>query len=320
MQTRFTDQPTVDVVIPNYNYGHYLLECADSVLSQTGVNVRLLIIDNASEDNSAAIARDLAVHDKRIELLLRSKNAGPHASFNEGIDWARSEYFLILCADDLLAHGALSRAIHVLEQCPDAHLAYGATQKISKDEKRPQRPTIAGCGQWNISSGTDFIELACKHAFNPVAGPTAVVRTSVQKQAGYYRQTLPHTDDLEMWLRLALFGNVASTETVQAYARVHSNNQSAKVAGIMHWNREFEAGFRSFFENDGRDMPQAKQYLAAACDCLTKRAYWSAWSNLVRREEGSVSLMTFALKRHPLMALMPPFDYLFQRRRRLSPE
>ncbi|PQZ47775.1 glycosyl transferase [Ochrobactrum sp. MYb15] len=319
MQTPFTDQPTVDVVIPNYNYGHYLLECADSVLSQTGVNVRLLIIDNASEDNSAAIARDFAAHDKRIELLLRSKNAGPHASFNEGIDWARSEYFLILCADDLLAHGALSRAIHVLEQCPDAHLAYGATQKISKDEKRPQRPTIAGCGQWNISSGTDFIELACKHAFNPVAGPTAVVRTSVQKQAGYYRRTLPHTDDLEMWLRMALLGNVASTETVQAYARVHSNNQSAKVAGIMHWNREFEAGFRSFFENDGRDMPQAKQYLAAACDCLTKRAYWSAWSNLVRREEGSVSLMTFALKRHPLMALMPPFDYLFQRRRRLSP-
>ncbi len=114
---------------------------------------------------------------------------------------------------------------------------------------------------------------------------------------------------LGMLLRLKAF----------AYARVHSNNQSATVAGVMHWNREFEAGFRSFFENDGRDMPQAKQYLAAACDCLTKRAYWSAWSNLVRREEGSVSLMAFALRRHPLMALMPPFDYLFQRRRRLSP-
>ncbi len=76
MQTRFTDQPTVDVMIPNYNYGHYLLECADSVLSQTGINVRLLIIDNASKDNSAAIARDLAAHDKRVELLLRSKMLG----------------------------------------------------------------------------------------------------------------------------------------------------------------------------------------------------------------------------------------------------
>ncbi|ASV88304.1 glycosyl transferase 2 family protein (plasmid) [Ochrobactrum quorumnocens] len=318
MQPRSTNYPTVDVVIPNYNYGHYLLECADSVLSQTGVEVRLFIIDNASKDNSAAIARDLAAHDKRVELLLRSKNAGPHASFNEGVDWACSEYFLILCTDDLLAHGALSRAVHVLEQCPDVHLAFGATQKISKDEKRPQKPTIVGGGQWNISSGSDFIGLACKHAFNPVAGPTAVVRTVVQKQVGYYRQTLSHTDDLEMWLRLALFGNVASTDSIQAYARVHSDNQSATVTGIMHWNREFEAGFCSFFENEGRVMPQAKHYLEMARDCLTKRAYWSAWSNLVRREKGSASLMAFALKRHPLMALMPPFGYLFQRRQRHS--
>jgi len=318
MQTRTLEHPTVDIVIPNYNYGHYLLECAESVLSQTGVEVRLFIIDNASKDNSAVIARDLAAHDKRVELLLRSNNAGPHASFNEGIDWARSKYFLILCADDLLAQGALSRAVHILEQCPDVHLAYGTTQKISKDEKWPQRPMIAGERQWNIRSGTDFIGLACKHAFNPVAGPTAVVRTSVQKQAGYYRHTLSHTDDLEMWLRLALFGNVASTDSVQAYARVHSDNQSATVAGIKHWNREFEAGFRSFFENEGRVMPQAKEYLEMTCDCLTKRAYWSAWSNLFRREKGYATLMAFALKRHPLMALMPPFDYLFQRRRRHS--
>jgi len=40
--------PTVDIVIPNYNYGHYLLDCANSVLSQTGVVTRLLIIDNAT--------------------------------------------------------------------------------------------------------------------------------------------------------------------------------------------------------------------------------------------------------------------------------
>ncbi len=316
MQTQFIDHPTVDVVIPNYNYGHYLLECAESVLSQIGVKLRLLIIDNASEDNSAVIARDIAAHDERVELLLRSKNAGPHASFNEGVDWAQSDYFLILCADDLLAHDALSRAVNFLERCPDVHLAYGATQKIVKDEKRPQKPTIPSAGQWTISSGADFIGLACKHAFNPVAGPTAVVRTSVQKQAGYYRQTLTHTDDLEMWLRLALFGNVASTDNVQAYARVHSNNQSATVAGIMHWNREFEACFRSFFQNDGRDMPGANLHLARACDCLVKRAYWSAWSNLVRREKGTASLMAFALRRHPLMAVMPPFDYLFQRRQR----
>jgi glycosyltransferase involved in cell wall biosynthesis len=309
--------PTVDVVIPSYNYGHYLLGCADSVLSQTAVNLRLLIIDNASNDNSAALARTLSKHDKRVELVLRSKNAGPHASFNEGIDWARSDYFLILCADDLLSHGALSRAVHVLEQCPDVHLAYGSVQQLSINEGRPQKPSRAGRGHWHIQSGNGFIKYACKHAFNPVAGPTAVVRTSVQKKVGYYRQSLPHTDDLEMWLRLALHGSVASTQDVQAYARVHNGNQSAHVAGIMNWNREFEAAFKSFFENDATAFPEGQEHFEKACDCLTKRAYWSALSNLLRREKGSASLMAFALKRQPLMALIPPFDYLLQRWQRI---
>lgn len=310
--------PKIDVVIPSYNYAHYLAACTNSVLSQTDVDLRLLIIDNASKDNSAELARDLASHDGRVELLLRSKNAGPHASFNAGIDWARSDYFLILCADDLLAPGALARAVSMLEQYPDIHLAHGAIEKISENEKPPRTAPDRGKGNWNICAGADFIRFACKHAFNPVYGPTAVVRTSAQKEAGYYRPSLPHTDDLEMWLRLALLGGVASTDSVQAYARVHSDNQSASVVGIMHWNNEFEEAFRSFFENEGMNTAHAAMNFTTAQDCLTKRAYWSALSSLVRGEKGAASLMARALKRHPSMALIPPIDYLFQRRQRLS--
>lgn len=310
------DQPTLDIAIPSYNYAHYLAGCADSVLSQSGVALRLLIIDNASEDNSADVARDLAARDGRVELFLRSRNAGPHASFNAAIDWAQADYFLILCADDMLAPGALARAVTLLEQYPDVHLAHGAIHKISKEDTSAQPMATAASAEWNIRSGADFINFACRHAFNPVAGPTAVVRTAAQKQAGYYRKTLAHTDDLEMWLRLALLGSVASTEHVHAFARVHSENQSATVAGIMHWNREFEAGFRSFFEHEGMNMPHADRDFTAVRNCLTKRAYWSAISKLIRREEGAASLMGFALKRSPWMAVLPPFDYLLQRKKR----
>ncbi len=74
----------VDIAIPNYNYGRFLRESVESVLSQRGVNVRVLIIDNASTDDSAAIACQLAAEDSRVELCLRERNLGPHASFNEG--------------------------------------------------------------------------------------------------------------------------------------------------------------------------------------------------------------------------------------------
>ncbi|MDH7793426.1 glycosyltransferase [Ochrobactrum sp. AN78] len=308
--------PTVDIAIPNYNYGHYLLECANSVLSQTGVAVRLLIIDNASTDNSAALARTLAANDLRVELLLRPENLGPHASFNQAIDWARSEFFLILCADDLLSPGALARSAQLLQQCPDVHLAFGVAQSISEQERPPQKRAFVHGGDWDIVEGKRFIECACRHAFNPVAGPTALVRTEIQKRVGYYRPQLPHTDDLEMWLRFAIWGNVASTRDVQAFARVHTANQSAQVAGIMNWNREFEAAFRSFFEQEGREIAGASGYLEAARNCLTKRAYWSAFSSFLRGEKGAARLMAFALKRRPLLALLPPLDYLLERRHR----
>lgn len=307
-------RPAVDVVIPNFNYGRYLAACAESVLQQSGVDVRLLIIDNASTDNSREVADALAAGDDRVELLLRPKNLGPHASFNDGVDWARADCFLILCSDDLLAKGALERAARLLSLRPDVHLAHGAAGRLAGEGGALPAAGEAPAGEdWRIRTGSEFIEFACRHAFNPVIGPTALVRTSVQKAAGHYRPSLSHTDDLEMWLRIALHGSVASTRRIQAHARSHPHNQSATVDGILHWNREFEAGFRSFFEHEGAVMPDRQRLFALARDCLTKRAYWSAVSNLLRREKGAASLMRFALKRKPLLAVMPPVDYLLMR-------
>src|SRR5690606_7699615 len=116
--------------------------------------------------------------------------------------------------------------------------------------------------EWRIRSGEEFIEFACRYAINPVIGPTAVVRTAIQKQAGYYRTSLSHTDDLEMWLRIAMRGCVASTNRIQAFARSHPQNQSAAVNGILNWNQEFEAGFRSFFEHEGASLPQRDRLFA----------------------------------------------------------
>lgn len=303
---------SVDVAIPSYNYGRYLRACVESVLSQTGVELRVLIIDNASTDDSPQIARDLADRDRRIELLLRDENLGPHSSFNFGVDWAQADYFAILCADDLLAPGALAQAANVMEKNADVNLVYGRTEFVPQDfslgmDFQPQPDN------YRVIEGRQFLTMFCSTGRSPIRGPTTVVRTRVQKRAGYYLPTLAHTDDVEMWMRFGCFGSVAELDAIQLFARLHPSNQSASVTNVHAWNVEMEHAFAAFFGGTGASLDQALRLHRMARHSLADRAYWCAISHLLRGDTGVRELFRFALRLRPTLALLPPLGSLFHR-------
>ncbi len=305
----------VDVVIPSYNYGRYLRACAESVLSQQLRDLRLLIIDNASTDDSAEVARDIAAHDPRVELLLRSRNLGPHASFNEGIDWARADFFLILCADDMLAPGALARACSIMQTHANVHLTFGGSVAISADTLSPflgvSEQAFRG---WSIIPGRALLEQFCRNGRNHLFGPSCVVRTAVQKAVGHCRPALPHTDDFEMWMRFTCHGDAAETDAIQAFNRMHAGNQSATVRDLPRWDAEYLAAFESFFANEGARLPDGRDLLRLARVSLGERAYWSALSCLSRGEVRTAgALARFAFRMRPASVLVPPLNYLRRR-------
>lgn len=304
---------SVDVAIPNYNYGRYLRECVDSVLAQDVEHLRVLIIDNASTDDSADIALDLASTDKRVEARIRRKNLGPHASFNEAIDWAESDYFLLLCSDDLLVPGALRRALAILEADPDLAFVYGKDIQLCEGRPKAEVPDVELAG-WRRIAGHDFIERFCKLGVFQIPGPTIVARTSAQKSVGYYRPELPHSDDYDVWLRLALQGDVAEMDTVQAMIREHGLNRSSELRArqIFHISHT-EMAVDCFFANEGAQMADATRLRRVARLGLGGRAYWSAISSLLRGEPGSLQLLKFAVTRRPMAALFPPVRYLLGR-------
>jgi glycosyltransferase involved in cell wall biosynthesis len=305
---------SIDVVVPSYQYGHLLNECITSVLTQGIAELRVLVIDNASSDNSVEVARQLAAQDSRVEVVARRTNLGPHASFNEGIDWARGDYFLVLCADDLLVPGALRRAIFLMEQQPDVHLAYGAVLSVRLTEPLPALGNADGDGQWRILPGMELLEKFCSTGRNHIPGPTAVVRTSVQKRVGYYRKELTHTDDFEMWMRFACQGNVAETACAQGIARTHAANQSAMVPNIHVWDIEYEAAFISFFAREGLMLRDSRRLLHRARRSLGERAYWCAFSHFCRGETRiATDLLKFAWRTSPRTMVIPPIGHLCRR-------
>lgn len=310
--------PSIDVVVPNYNYGRYLRTCVESVLSQEAVTVRVLIIDNASTDDSAVVATALAAADTRVEVVLRPENLGAHASFNAGIDWAQADYFLLLCADDVLVPGALRRAVWVMERDRSIAFCHGRDIAIRGDTAVPRLAPQAPAPVYRLVESRAFIRRFCRMGVFQISSPTVIARTGVQKHTGHYRAALPHTDDYEMWLRLAMHGPVAELDCIQAGLRSHDCNRSRDVAAdqmqhILHT----EAAVQSFFDHEGDGLKGSAALRRLACQGIANRAYWCGISHALQRSGKAWAYFQLAFRLQPIAAVLPPIDYLFSRTDRL---
>jgi glycosyltransferase involved in cell wall biosynthesis len=310
---------SVDVVIPCYQYGRFLRDAVTSVLGQDISQLRVLVIDNASTDDSLEVARQLALEDRRLEVVAHRTNLGATASYNEGVEWASADYFLLLDADDMLAPGALQRAVSVMERNLNVSFTHGREAHILPNNQIDVE-LGAGEAEWRIITGRAFIESYCRTPVNIVGANTAIRRTSAQKKVGYYRASLDYSNDMEIWLRLASVGDVARGSMVQAIRRVHQHQHTEQYRSFQV--RDFverERTFVSFFENEGKTLPRANKLLEQARRGLGEHAYWSALSHLVRRRPAAAwALFRFSMTRRPGKWLLPPVGWLLRMDRPLA--
>ena len=153
----------VDVIVPCYNYGRFLRECVESVLTQP-VDVRVLIIDDASTDDTPEVAAALAAEDARVEFRRHAVNRGHIATYNEGLEWVSGDYNLLLSADDLLVEGALLRASRLMDANPDVGLVYGRVVPFRSGNPRPAVELGEADDGWAIISGMEWLESLCRWA------------------------------------------------------------------------------------------------------------------------------------------------------------
>lgn len=257
--------PTVSVVIPCYNYGHYLPVAVDSVASQDGVDVDVLIIDDCSTDDSFDVAQALAARDPRVRAIRNEENARLIATANKGLSLATGAYALLISADDALAPGALERATSLMEANPDVGMAYGHVNYFTTEELPADMPGASS--HWVIWDGAEWARRVFASARGPVASPEAVVRTSIMREVGDYDPNFPHTSDLQMWLRFAARSSIGFVGgTTQAYYRMHGANMSVTQFGLDSDRRPLrDLRFRmDAFESTSSLFPQGDRYLTAA--------------------------------------------------------
>ena len=267
---------SVDVIVPCYNYGHYLRQCVESILTQEGVEVRVLVIDDASPDDSADMGEQLAREDSRVAFRRHRTNAGHIATYNEGIEWLEAEYMLLISADDYLLPGSLKRAADLLDRHPDMTLAFGKAVELYPEGRTGV--LFTGRKEYDeaevsVVDGAAFIEASgCR---NLVPTPTAVVRTSLLKTTGGYRPELPHSGDMELWLRLAAHGSIGILGEGQAVYRRHNRNMS--IAYCQRFLPDLEqrgAAIELFLEAAGDRLPDASGFRQRAFHELGRDAMW----------------------------------------------
>ncbi len=267
---------SVSVIVPSYNYAHYLEGCVQSVTSQAGVDVEVLIIDDCSQDDTPAVAARLARDDDRITVRRHSKNRGLTATCNEGLEWASSDYSVVLSADDLLTPGALSRATAVMDEQPGVGLVYGRSLYFRSNDAMPQaRSGVPRVDRWD---GSDWIAQRCKTATSCISSPEVVVRTSLQKQLGGYRVQLPHAGDFEMWLRFAANADVVYLGRVdQAFYRKHPQSMMRTTfADPLLDLQQRKAAFDALFDAYDQRIRDAEILRARANRALASEALWRA--------------------------------------------
>ncbi|PQZ91085.1 glycosyl transferase [Arthrobacter sp. MYb227] len=234
----------VSVVIPCFNYGRYLSDAVQSVLSQAGVEIEIIIVDDCSTDGSQEIANDLAANYACVQVVLHETNLGPVKTFNDGLALATGEFLVRLDADDLLTPGALQRAVRVFLDHRNVGLVYGRPIHFSGSILPTARQKATKVVLW---PGLSWLERRCRDGLNVITSPEVVMRKSVVDMVGG-QMPLAHTHDMEMWFRISAFSDVAYVRGCdQAWHREHALSLSTRLVDILTDLEERRAAFDMLF-------------------------------------------------------------------------
>lgn len=268
-------RPSVSIAIPNYNYGHFLRDTATSALAQTDVDVEVVIVDNASTDNSADVASSLAEADSRVKCFFRTSTQGPIENWNEAISHTTGEYIALMCADDLLAPGSLRRSTALLDSRPDVALVYGHSPSFVD---KPAAARIA-VRSWTIWSGSEWVGRKCRDGYNVDSSPGVIVRRSVMENLKY-DPTIARAADFKVSLDATRYGAIGRIDGAdQGFYRVHGSNLHLNEhSGYLKAVRGLAGAFEKFFAEgpvepwvEGEDMDEtwrrtlAREALDEAC-------------------------------------------------------
>lgn len=182
------------VILTNYNYSKFIVSAITSLFSQTVVPDEIIIVDDASTDDSVAVVKDYIKHTPpkvkdKFKFIERDKNGGPAASRNSGIAVATGDVLCFLDADDFYYPRKIEASLNILKEYPQIGLVYTDYEVLDKDSKLTR--------EFKTSYDARYLWQAC------IVSTNSIIRREVIDKVGIFNEKYRGTEDYEYWLRIA---------------------------------------------------------------------------------------------------------------------
>jgi glycosyltransferase involved in cell wall biosynthesis len=231
--------PAVSVVVPCYNAAPFLRETIDSVLSQTRPALEVIVIDDGSTDDSAAIAQSYGPPVR----VIRQANQGESVARNRGMDEAQGDWIGLLDADDRWVPHKLERQLGALgEASPDVVCVYSDFVLFGSVERR-----VVRCPPWPVET-----ERRVRMFTNPWIHPSSVLVPKVIGQRVRFPVHISHAEDQVFCVQLLGHGSFLHVPEPLIEYRKCSHQQSAQrghgirvIASFWSWIREHPEAFNA---------------------------------------------------------------------------
>jgi len=205
----------VSIITPSYNSEQFIVTTINSVINQTFIDWELIIVDDASTDNTCKVVLDFCKKDKRIKLIKQTKNLGSGVARNRGIKVAQGNYLAFLDADDIWKSNKLEKQLAVMK-ATKATICFSSYELIN-EEGESLKKTIEALPKLSYTK-----QLKC----NYIGNLTGIY--DVNELGKMFMPEIKKRQDWVMWLNLIKKGGPAiGIKEPLAYYRVRKGSISS---------------------------------------------------------------------------------------------
>lgn len=289
------ERPSVSVVIATHNRRAFLLQAIASVRAQTFASWELLVVDDASEDDTWEWLTREREQDERLRIFRLGEHSERTVAKNHALAEARGNFIMFLDDDDLLRREALAQLVDALGQDESAVAAAGARLKLKEGGvgvriNHPSKPL----------KKIIWPELLHGSVWSAVSGQT-LYRTEKVRQVGGFPPGAIVVDDRALWLGVARLGPVHILPPIVLDYRVHDGQWRPHNIQEMRKSvfEDFMAGLGPAELRRARRYRRSGEWSRAADEEYERGNYWSALLCYLSACRAAPSLLLSPLIRRP---------------------